>query len=105
MIGAAVLCVVVHVTQAGSLVARCGAAGEYDRRVVRLAGVGLPEDEPALRQRAVQRLADLCVGQQARMRIAAQVAGGVFPAHVECQGKDVGQELVQAAMARRTRAP
>lgn len=99
MISAAILCLVVGVSDGDTLTARCGEAGDYTKLKVRIAAIDAPEKRQPFGQRSRQHLAALCFQQQAIITPKSKDRYGRTVADVECQGQDAAQAQVQAGMA------
>ena len=102
MLTAALLCLVVGISDGDTLTARCpteDAAHPYQQIKVRLAGIDAPEKRQAYGERSRQHLAGLCFKQQARLTVRTTDRYGRSVADVECKGQDAGKELVRAGMA------
>lgn len=99
MISAALLCLVVGVSDGDTLTARCGEAGAYEQVKVRLSAIDAPEKAQPFGQRSRQHLADLCFQQQATITPKTKDRYGRTVADVECRGQDAGQEQVRAGLA------
>lgn len=99
MISAALLCLVVGVSDGDTLTARCGEPGTYEQVKVRLSAIDAPEKAQPFGQRSRQHLADLCFRQQAKITPKTKDRYGRTVADVECRGQDAGQEQVRAGLA------
>lgn len=102
MLTAALLCLVVGISDGDTLTARCpaqDAAHPYQQVKVRLAGIDAPEKRQPYGERSRQHLAGLCFQQQARLTVRTTDRYGRSVADVECRGQDAGTELVRAGMA------
>ncbi|WP_416402052.1 thermonuclease family protein [Alicycliphilus denitrificans] len=102
MIAAAILCLVVGISDGDTLTARCptqDAAHPYQQVKVRLAGIDAPERRQAYGERSRQHLAGLCFQQQAKLTVRTTDRYGRSVADVECRGKDAGTVMVGAGMA------
>ncbi|WP_252374255.1 thermonuclease family protein [Hydrogenophaga sp. 2FB] len=96
---AALLCLVVAISDGDTLKARCGEPGSYQQITVRISAIDAPEKGQDFGNVSRQHLAALCFQQ----------VGGITPrgtdryrrtiADVECRGKDVAQEQVRAGLA------
>lgn len=96
---AAILCLVVGVSDGDTLKVRCGDAGQYQQVTLRLSAVDAPEKAQAFGQRSKQALSDLCFQQQATIKVKNTDRYGRSVADVACRGKDAGAEQVRAGMA------
>ena len=99
MLPAALLCLVVGISDGDTLTARCGKPGQYQQVKVRVAAIDAPEKSQPFGQRSRQHLAELCFQQQATITTKTKDRYGRTVADVECQGQDAGQAQVQAGMA------
>lgn len=99
MIPAALLCLVVGISDGDTLTARCGEPSAYEQVKVRLAGVDAPEKRQPFGQKSRQHLAHLCFQVEARITPRSTDRYGRTVADVECRGQDAGQAQVQAGMA------
>ena len=102
MLQAALLCLIVGISDGDTLTARCptqDAAHPYQQVKVRVAGVDAPEKRQPFGERSRQHLAGLCFQQQARITVRTRDRYGRSVADVECKGQDAGTELVRAGMA------
>lgn len=99
MTAAALLCLVVGITDGDTLTARCGEPGQYQQVKVRLAGIDAPEKAQPFGNVSRQHLAALCFQQQAKISERTKDRYGRTVADVECQGKDAGADLVSTGMA------
>ena len=96
---AALLCLVVSISDGDTLTARCGAPGAWQRERVRISAIDAPESRQAFGQRARQNLARLCFRQQARLYRLGHDSYGRTLAQVRCQGRDVAAAQVRAGLA------
>lgn len=99
MFDAALICLVVGITDGDTLTARCGELGAYQQIKIRLAEIDAPERRQPFGQRSRQALAGLCFQQQATIRPEKTDRYGRTVGRVECQGQDASAELVRAGMA------
>ena len=96
---AALLCLVIAISDGDTLTVRCCTPGAWRPQRVRVVGIDAPESRQAFGQRARQNLARLCFRQQARLRTLGHDDYGRTLAHVRCQGQDVGTAQVRAGLA------
>lgn len=96
---AALLCLVIAITDGDTLKARCGDPGAYQQVTVRLAEIDAPESSQAFGQRSRQHLAGLCAEQLATIKPQTADRYGRTVARVECRGTDANAEQVRAGMA------
>lgn len=102
MLAAAVLCIIVGITDGDTLTARCpatDAAQPAPQIKIRLAGIDAPERGQPFGNRAKRALSDLCFQQRAAVRMHGLDRYGRTIADVQCRDKDAGTELVTAGMA------
>lgn len=93
---AALLCLVVGITDGDSLRVRCGQTPEQP---IRLAEVDAPERRQAFGARSRQALAGLCHQQEARVQPVAVDRYQRTVARVECRGRDASASQVELGMA------
>ena len=99
---AALLCLVVGISDGDTLTARCpiaDAAHPYHQVRVRLAEIDAPESGQPYGRRAKEYLSALCFQVQATIRRTASDRYGRMVARVECKGKDANMEMVKAGLA------
>lgn len=96
---AALLCLVVGISDGDTLTARCGEPGAYEQVKVRVAAIDAPEKHQPFGERSRQHLAGMCFKEQARIAVRTTDRYGRTVADVECRGKDAGHAQVQAGMA------
>lgn len=102
MLSAALLCLVVGISDGDTLTARCptqDAAHPYRQVKVRLAGIDAPEKRQPYGERSRQHLAELCFQQQATITPKTKDRYGRTVADVECRGQDVATEQVRSGLA------
>lgn len=99
VISAALICLVVGVTDGDTLKARCGEPGAYQVVKVRIGAIDAPEKAQAFGTRSRQHLHELCHQVQATIRKTDTDRYGRTVADVECNGRDVATEQVNAGMA------
>lgn len=99
MIGAALICLVVGISDGDTLTARCGEPGAYERVKVRLAAIDAPEKAQPWGQRSRQYLGRLCFQQEAKITQHSKDRYGRTVADVECRGQDAGAAQVRAGLA------
>ena len=93
---AALLCLVVAISDGDTLKARCP---DLPQLVVRLAEIDAPEKAQPFGQRSKQHLSALCFQQQAEIRPTARDRYGRTVARVVCAGTDANAAMVRAGMA------
>ena len=105
IVSAALLCLVIGVTDGDTLTARCDAAADSSTQWirVRLAEIDAPEQHQPFGTRSRKHLASLCFRQTAEVRPVAAGGGldryGRTVAHVACRGIDANAEQVRAGYA------
>lgn len=99
---AALLCLVVGISDGDTLTARCPTDDPehpYQQVRVRLAGIDAPEKRQPFGERSRQHLAEMCFKEQARIAVRTTDRYGRSVADVECKGQDAGTEMVRAGYA------
>lgn len=96
---AALLCLVVAITDGDTLTARCDQDLSYVRITVRISAIDAPEKRQAFGQVSRQHLAKLCFNTKAVITPKTLDKYGRTVGEVECQGQDVGTEQVRSGMA------
>ena len=96
MIEAALLCLVVAVSDGDTIKVRCP---DHPQMSVRLAEIDAPEKAQPFGQRSKQLLSELCFGKQADIRPSARDRYGRTVARVTCAGTDTNTATVRAGMA------
>ena len=99
MLSAALICLVVGISDGDTLTARCGTEGSYEQIKVRIHAIDAPERSQPYGNRSRESLSDLCFKQQAKIRREDTDRYGRTVASVECQGKDVAAHQVRKGMA------
>lgn len=99
MTAAAVLCLVIAITDGDTLTARCGELGAFEQVTVRISAIDAPEKRQAFGQVSRQHLAQLCFEQMATITPRTHDRYGRTVGDVECQGQDVATEQVRSGMA------
>lgn len=99
MTGAALLCLVIAITDGDTLTARCGEPGAYAQVTVRISAIDAPEKRQAFGQVSRQHLAKLCFEQVANITPRTHDRYGRTVGDVECQGQNVATEQVRSGMA------
>ena len=95
---AALLCLVIGVTDGDTLTVRCPPPDE--RVKVRIAAIDAPERGRPYSRLSRQSLVQLCHGQQAFVQARDVDRYDSIVADVRCQGKDAAQHQVASGMAR-----
>jgi len=96
---AALICLVVGVTDGDTIKVRCGEPGAYEEVKVRLGAIDAPEKKQAFGQRSRDALAQLCFEQDAQTNKVSRDRYGRTVADVKCQEQDVGQFMVSNGLA------
>ncbi len=96
MLAAAMLCLVVAVSDGDSLVVHCGSQAPER---VRIASIDAPELRQAWGRRARKNLAQWCLRRPARIDAEGHDRYGRLLAQVHCQGRDVAAAQVDAGLA------
>lgn len=96
---AALLCLVVAISDGDTLTARCGAPGAYHQVKVRVAAIDAPESRQAFGQKSRQNLARLCFKQRALLKPVDEDVYGRMVADVRCGGADVASSQVRSGLA------
>lgn len=96
---AALICLVVGVTDGDTLKVRCGAPGAYEQLTIRLAEIDAPERRQAYGERSHQALAQLCFKVDAVIKPTTKDRYGRTVARVECNGEDASSRQVRYGMA------
>lgn len=99
ILGAAVVCLVVGISDGDTIKARCGDPGSYRQEVVRLAEIDAPEKRQPFGQRSRASLAALCFGAWATITPQTKDRYGRTVARLECRGQDASSEQVRRGMA------
>ena len=97
--GTAESCLVVGVTDGDTVTVRCGAAGAYEQKTLRIAAIDAPEARQPYGQRSKQALSSLCYGHQAGIAVRSTDRYGRSVADVSCQGQDVAAYQVRSGFA------
>lgn len=98
-VAAALLCLVIGISDGDTLTARCDTPDGAQNVKVRLAEIDAPEAKQPWGQRSRQALAGLCFRKQAEVRGIGTDRHGRLVAHVSCDGVDSGTEQVRSGMA------
>lgn len=99
MTAAALLCLVIAITDGDTIKARCGEPGAYHQVTVRISAIDAPEKRQAFGQVSRQHLVHLCFQQRATITPRTTDKYDRTVGDVECQGQDVATEQVRAGMA------
>lgn len=102
MLSAALLCLIVGISDGDTLTARCPTDDPehpYQQVKVRIAAIDAPEKAQPFGQRSRQNLAELCFQQQATVTPKTKDRYGRTVADVECHGQDVATEQVRSGLA------
>jgi len=84
MPAAALLCLVVAITDGDTLKARCGSVGAYEQVTIRLAEIDAPEMHQPFGDRSKQSLASLCFQVDATIEPVIKDRYGRTVARVNC---------------------
>jgi endonuclease YncB( thermonuclease family) len=90
-----ILCLVLSVASGDMLTARC----EKQTYKVQVAGIDAPEAGQPYGDKSRQALSQLCLQEQAVLRIESKAADGTAVAHVDCHGLNVSEFLLKGGMA------
>ena len=99
MTAAALLCLVIAITDGDTIKARCGEPEAYQQITVRISAIDAPEKRQAFGQVSRQHLAAMCFQQRATITPRTHDKYCRTVGDVECQGQDVAAEQVRAGMA------
>jgi len=95
MSAAALLCLVIAITDGDTLKARC----DQQTITVRMAEIDAPEKRQAFGQRSRQHLADLCFQKPAEVRPTTRDRYGRTVARVTCAGTDANLAMAREGYA------
>jgi endonuclease YncB( thermonuclease family) len=98
-LSAALLCLVIAITDGDTIKTRCGEPGAYQQITVRISAIDAPEKRQAFGEASRQHLARLCFQQRATITPRTTDKYDRTVGDVECQGQDVATEQVRAGMA------
>lgn len=96
MIEAALLCLVVGISDGDTIKVRCS---DRPQMIVRLAEIDAPEKAQPFGRRSRETLSTLCFGKQAEIRPSTRDRYGRTVARVICAGTDANAAMVRAGMA------
>ena len=96
---AALLCLVIAVSDGDTLTARCGAAHAPLQLKGRIAAIDAPESRQAFGPQARKNLVQLCLRQRARIQVLEKDRYGRNVANVRCGDTDVASAQVRAGLA------
>ena len=96
MIEAALLCLVVGISDGDTIKVRCA---DQPQIVVRLAEIDAPEKAQPYGQRSKELLSTLCFKKQAEIRPSTRDRYGRTVARVVCAGTDANAAMVRSGMA------
>jgi micrococcal nuclease len=96
MIEAALLCLVVGISDGDTIKVRCA---DHPQMVIRLAEIDAPEKDQAFGQRSKEMLSTLCYKKQAEIRPSTRDRYGLTVARVICTGTDANAAMVRSGMA------
>lgn len=98
-LNAALICLVVAISDGDTLKARCGEPGAYEQVTIRISAIDAPEKAQDFGNVSRQHLAALCFQQAAKITPRGSDRYKRTIADVECRGKDAGQEQIRAGLA------
>lgn len=98
-VAAALLCLVIGITDGDTLTVRCDAANGAQNLKVRLAEIDAPEAKQPWGQRSRRGLADMCFGRRAEVHASGTDRNGRLVARVVCDGVDANAEQVSSGLA------
>lgn len=100
VLSAALVCLVVGVSDGDTLTARCEAQADQPAQTikVRLAEIDAPERGQAFGNRSKQHLSDVCFKRQAEVRPQTTDRYGRTVARINCDGIDANMEMVRSGM-------
>jgi endonuclease YncB( thermonuclease family) len=96
---AALLCLVVAVSDGDTLTARCGSSLAPYQVKVRIAAIDAPETRQAFGPEARKNLLQLCLHQRARIQVLNKDIYRRSVANVQCGNADVASSQVRAGLA------
>ena len=96
MIEAALLCLVVGISDGDTIKVRCA---DRPQMVIRLAEIDAPEKAQPFGQRSKELLSALCFKKQAEIRPSTRDRYGRTVARVLCAGTDANAAMVRSGMA------
>ena len=96
MIEAALLCLVVGISDGDTIKVRCA---DQPQMVIRLAEIDAPEMAQAFGQRSKEMLSTLCFKKRAEIRPSTRDRYGRTVARVICTGTDANAAMVRSGMA------
>ena len=96
MIEAALLCLVVGISDGDTIKVRCA---DQPQMVIRLAEIDAPEKAQPFGQRSKELLSTLCFKKQAELRPSTRDRYGRTVARVICAGTDANAAMVRSGMA------
>lgn len=96
---AALLCLVVAISDGDTLKARCGPPGAYEQVTIRLQEIDAPEKRQPFGETSRQHLAALCFQQEATITPKEKDRYGRTVGRVSCRGQDASAAQVRAGMA------
>jgi endonuclease YncB( thermonuclease family) len=97
--GAALLCLVVGITDGDTIKARCGERGSHWQITVRINAIDAPEKRQVFGEVSRKHLATLCFDTIARITPTATDKYGRTVGDVQCRGRDVASEQVSSGLA------
>jgi endonuclease YncB( thermonuclease family) len=98
-VSAALLCLIVAISDGDTLRVRCGEPGAYQQVTVRISAIDAPEKGQDFGSVSRQHLAALCFQQMGTIAPKSTDRYKRTIADVECRGTDVGSEQIRAGLA------
>lgn len=96
---AALVCLVVGITDGDTIKVRCGEPGAYEEVKVRLSAIDAPEKKQSFGNRSREALSGLCFNESAQVQRVSGDRYGRTVANVQCKGQDVGRFMVSGGWA------
>ena len=96
---AALVCLVVGITDGDTIKVRCGEPGAYEEVKVRLSAIDAPEKKQSFGNRSREALSGLCFKEYAQVQHVSGDRYGRTVANVQCKGQDVGRFMVSGGWA------
>ena len=95
---AALVCLVVAISDGDTLTVHCG-PDRFEQHQVRIHAIDAPERYQSFADASRSSLTDLCLNIRARIRQVTTDGYGRTVAEVECQGEDAARHQVRSGMA------
>lgn len=99
MLSSALICLVAAISDGDTLSVRCGGAGHFEQRQVRIHAIDAPERYQAFSDASRSSLVKLCLHVSARIRQVGTDDYGRTVGQVECRGEDVAAYQVRNGLA------